>query len=51
MLIQHPSLEKRAQNNNMPETPNARIRKLRTWIPGKSSSELIGLDENTNQIT
>ena len=35
----------------MPEIPNARIRKLRTWMPGKSSSELIGLDENKNQIT
>ncbi len=30
--------------------PHARIRKLRTWMPGKSSSELIGLDENNKQI-
>ncbi len=35
----------------MPEVSNARIRKLRTWIPGKSSSELIGVDENKNKIT
>ena len=35
----------------MPEIPNSRIRKLRTWAPGKSSSELIGEDENKNQIT
>ncbi len=35
----------------MPETPNSRIRKLRTWVPGKRSSELIGVDENQNQIT
>ena len=35
----------------MPEIPNSRIRKLRTWIPGKKSSELIGVDENQNQIT
>ncbi len=35
----------------MPETSNTRIRKLRTWMPGKSSSELIGTDENENQIT
>jgi len=35
----------------MPEIPNSRIRKLRTWIPGKRSSELIGVDENQNQIT
>ncbi len=35
----------------MPEIPNSRIRRLRTWIPGKRSSELIGVDENLNQIT
>jgi len=35
----------------MPEIPNSRIRKLRTWVPGKKSSELIGVDENQNQIT
>ena len=35
----------------MPEIPNSRIRKLRTWIPGERSSELIGIDENKNQIT
>jgi len=35
----------------MPEIPNARIRKLRTWTPGKSSSELIGVDENKNLIS
>ena len=35
----------------MAEIPNARIRKLRTWLPGKSSSELIGVDENKNEIT
>ena len=35
----------------MPEIPNSRIRKLRTWVPGKRSSELIGVDENQNQIT
>jgi len=35
----------------MPAIPNSRIRKLRTWIPGKRSSELIGVDENQNQIT
>jgi len=35
----------------MPEIPNSRIRKLRTWVPGKRSSELIGIDENQNQIT
>ncbi len=35
----------------MPEIPNSRIRKLRTWTPGKRSSELIGEDENKNQIT
>ena len=35
----------------MPEIPNSRIRKLRTWAPGKRSSELIGGDENKNQIT
>ena len=34
----------------MPEIPNSRIRKLRTWIPGARSSELIGVDENKNQI-
>ena len=31
--------------------PNFRIRKLRTWAPGERSSELIGVDENQNQIT
>ncbi|WP_269608841.1 aminotransferase class I/II-fold pyridoxal phosphate-dependent enzyme [Prochlorococcus marinus] len=35
----------------MPAIPNSRIRKLRTWVPGKRSSELIGVDENQNQIT
>jgi len=35
----------------MSEIPNARIRKLRTWVPGESSSELIGVDDNKNQIT
>ena len=35
----------------MPEIANSRIRKLRTWAPGKRSSELIGEDENKNQIT
>ncbi len=35
----------------MPEIPNSRIRKLRTWAPGKRSSELIGEDQNKNQIT
>ena len=35
----------------MPEIPNSRIRKLRTWAPGKRSSELIGEDKNKNQIT
>ena len=35
----------------MPEIPNSRIRKLRTWAPGKRSSELIGEDGNNNQIT
>ena len=35
----------------MPEIPNSRIRKLRTWAPGKRSSELIGEDENKNQTT
>ena len=35
----------------MPAIPNSRIRKLRTWVPGKSSSELIGVDENKNKIT
>jgi len=34
----------------MPGIPNNRIRKLRTWSPGKSSSELIGVDENKNRI-
>ncbi len=34
----------------MPNIPNFRIRKLRTWSPGKKSSELIGVDENNNQI-
>ncbi len=34
----------------MPAIPNSRIRKLRTWVPGKRSSELIGVDENQNQI-
>ena len=34
----------------MPNMPNFRIRKLRTWAPGKKSSELIGVDENNNQI-
>ena len=35
----------------MPEIPNSRIRKLRTWAPGKRSYELIGQNENKNQIT
>ncbi len=35
----------------MREIPNSRIRKLRTWVPGERSSELIGVDENQNQIT
>jgi len=35
----------------MAAIPNSRIRKLRTWIPGKRSSELIGVDENKNKIT
>ncbi len=35
----------------MPAIPNSRIRKLRTWVPGENSSELIGVDENQNQIT
>ena len=35
----------------MSEIPHSRIRKLRTWAPGKRSSELIGEDENKNQIT
>ena len=35
----------------MPAIPNSIIRKLRTWVPGKRSSELIGVDENQNQIT
>ena len=35
----------------MTKIPNTRIRKLRSWMPGKNSSELIGLDENKNQIT
>ena len=34
----------------MTKIPNTRIRKLRTWMPGEKSSELIGLDENKNQI-
>ena len=34
----------------MHKISNNRIRKLRTWIPGKSSSELIGVDEKKNQI-
>ncbi len=34
----------------MHEIPNTRIRKLRAWEPGKSSSELIGVDENKKQI-
>ena len=34
----------------MPEIPNSRIRKLRTWAPGKRSSELIGEDENKNYV-
>ncbi len=35
----------------MSKIPNSRIRKLRTWVPGKRSSELIGVNENKNQIT
>ncbi len=35
----------------MPDIPNSRIRKLRTWAPGKRSSELIGEDESKNKIT
>ena len=35
----------------MHEIPNSRIRKLRTWLPGERSSELIGVDENQNKIT
>ncbi len=35
----------------MPDIPNSRIRKLRTWAPGKRSSELIGEDKNKNKIT
>ena len=35
----------------MTAIPNSRIRKLRTWAPGERSSELIGVDENQNQIT
>ena len=35
----------------MPEIPNTRIRKLRAWVPGNNSSELIGVDENKKQIT
>ena len=35
----------------MPAPPNSRIRTLRTWAPGKRSSELVGVDENQNQIT
>ncbi len=34
----------------MPKIPTSRIRKLRTWAPGQSSSELIGMDENNKQI-
>ena len=34
----------------MREITNARIRKLRTWMPGNNSSELIGIDENKNKI-
>ncbi len=41
----------RLELNNMPEIPTSRIRKLRTWMPGKNSSELISLDENKNQIS
>ena len=35
----------------MTAIPNSRIRKLRIWAPGERSSELIGLDQNQNQIT
>ncbi len=35
----------------MPEIPNSRIRKIRTWVPGEKSSELIGVDENQNKTT
>ncbi len=35
----------------MTEINNARTRKLRTWWPGKHSSELIGFDDNNNQNT
>ena len=42
---------KRLQNRAMHKIPNNRIRKLRTWFPGKSSSELTGVDENKNLIT
>ena len=35
----------------MTAIPNSRIRKLRTWTPGERSSELIGVDQNQNQIT
>ena len=35
----------------MPDIPNARIRKLRTWSPGKDSSKLVGFDENNNEVT
>ena len=35
----------------MAEIHRDRIRKLRTWVPGKNSSELIGEDENKKQIT
>ena len=35
----------------MTAIPHSRIRKLRTWAPGEKSSELIGVDENQNQIT
>ena len=33
----------------MSEIPHSRIRKLRTWIPGGKSSELIAMDENKKQ--
>ena len=35
----------------MTEIHKTRIRKLRTWMPGKISSELIGVGENKSQIT
>ena len=50
MLIQGQIFEKKEQNSNMHKIPITRIRKLRTWKPGDSSSELIGLDRNNNQI-